>query len=306
MEVYLATPRGFCAGVDLAVDIVKIAVEKYGKPVYVKHQIVHNPKVVDDVEKMGAITVEQVSEVPNNSVVVFSAHGSPPKDYEDAKKKNLRVLDATCPLVTRVHNEAKKYKKEGKKIILVGHKGHQEVIGTTGQSDMELIDDRDDWVLPNYGNDEQIAVLTQTTLSVDDTSKTIKKILDSKPDAIIRNDICYATTNRQQAAIELADLTEIVLVIGASNSSNCNRLRDVAIKKGVPAYLINGPEELNMDWLKNVSKIGITSGASTPEKQVQSVIRTINPKKIHNVGPGERKTIFSLPKKVKEVFSEEK
>ena len=169
MEVYLATPRGFCAGVDLAVDIVKIAVEKYGKPVYVKHQIVHNPKVVDDVEKMGAITVEQVSEVPNNSVVVFSAHGSPPKDYEDAKKKNLRVLDATCPLVTRVHNEAKKYKKEGKKIILVGHKGHQEVIGTTGQSDMELIDDRDDWVLPNYGNDEQIAVLTQTTISVDDT-----------------------------------------------------------------------------------------------------------------------------------------
>ena len=306
MEVYLATPRGFCAGVDLAVDIVKIAVEKYGKPVYVKHQIVHNPKVVDDVEKMGAITVEQVSEVPNNSVVVFSAHGSPPKDYEDAKKKNLRVLDATCPLVTRVHNEAKKYKKEGKKIILVGHKGHQEVIGTTGQSDMELIDDRDDWVLPNYGNDEQIAVLTQTTLSVDDTSKTIKKNLDSKPDAIIRNDICYATTNRQQAAIELADLTEIVLVIGASNSSNCNRLRDVAIKKGVPAYLINGPEELDMDWLKNVSKIGITSGASTPEKQVQSVIRTINPKKIHNVGPGERKTIFSLPKKVKEVFSEEK
>tara|TARA_Y100000748_G_C15484112_1_gene484046 strand:+ start:305 stop:1228 length:924 start_codon:yes stop_codon:yes gene_type:complete len=304
MEIYLATPRGFCAGVDLAVDIVKIAIEKYGKPVYVKHQIVHNPKVVDDVEKMGAITVDQVNEVPDNSVVVFSAHGSPPEDYDNAKKKNLTVLDATCPLVTRVHNEAKKYKKEGKKIILVGHKGHQEVIGTTGQSDMKLIDDRDEWVLPKYKTNEQIAVLTQTTLSVDDTSKTIKKILESNPSAIIRNDICYATTNRQQAAIELADLTELVLVIGASNSSNCNRLRDVALKKGVPAYLINGPEELDLNWIKNVKKIGITSGASTPEKQVQSVIKAINPKKIHDVGPGERKTIFSLPKKVKEVFTE--
>ena len=258
MEVYLAKPRGFCAGVDLAVDIVKIAIEKYGKPVYVKHQIVHNPKVVDDVEKMGAITVEQVNQVPDNSVVVFSAHGSPPEDYNKAKKKNLTVIDATCPLVTRVHNEAKKYKKEGKKIILVGHKGHQEVIGTTGQSDMDLIDDRDEWVLPKYERNDQVAVLTQTTLSVDDTSKTIKKILESNPNAIVRNDICYATTNRQQAAIELADITELVLVIGARNSSNCNRLRDVALKKGVPAYLINGPEELDLNWLKNVNKIGVT------------------------------------------------
>jgi len=150
MDVYLASPRGFCAGVDLAVDIVELAIQNYGTPVYVKHQIVHNPKVVADVEAKGAITVEQVDEVPDNSVVVFSAHGSPPSDYETAAKKNLTVMDATCPLVTRVHNEAKKYSKEGKKIVLVGHVGHQEVIGTTGQADMELVDERREWVLPDW------------------------------------------------------------------------------------------------------------------------------------------------------------
>jgi len=301
MDVFLASPRGFCAGVDLAVDIVELAIQKYGTPVYVKHQIVHNPKVVADVEAKGAITVEQVDEVPDNSVVVFSAHGSPPSDYETAAKKNLTVMDATCPLVTRVHNEAKKYSKEGKKIVLVGHVGHQEVIGTTGQADMELVDERRDWVLPEWEQDTEVAVLTQTTLSVRDTAKAVEKIQEKHPEAIVRNDICYATTNRQAAAEELADITDLVLVIGAQNSSNCNRLKDVAINKGVPAYLINGPEELDRSWVSGVKKVGITSGASTPEKQVTAVIDELAPENIYRVGPGEEKTIFAIPRSLREM-----
>ena len=301
MDIFLASPRGFCAGVDLAVDIVDLAIQRYGIPVYVKHQIVHNPKVVADVEAKGAITVEYVSEVPEGAVVVFSAHGSPPSDYEIAKERDLTVLDATCPLVTRVHNEAKKYTREGRKIVMVGHVGHQEVIGTTGQAAMELVDERQDWDLPNWPKDTEVAVLTQTTLSVNDTAAAVEKIRQSHPDAIVRDDICYATTNRQAAATELADMTELVLVIGAQNSSNCMRLKDVAIKKGVPAYLINGPEELDRSWLAGVEKIGITSGASTPEKQVKAVIEAIAPNNIYRVGPGEEKTTFAIPRGLRDL-----
>jgi len=301
MDIFLASPRGFCAGVDLAVDIVDLAIQRYGIPVYVKHQIVHNPKVVADVEAKGAITVEYVSEVPEGAVVVFSAHGSPPSDYEIAKERDLTVLDATCPLVTRVHNEAKKYTREGRKIVMVGHAGHQEVIGTTGQAAMELVDERQDWDLPNWPKGTEVAVLTQTTLSVNDTAAAVEKIRQSHPDAIVRDDICYATTNRQAAATELADMTELVLVIGAQNSSNCMRLKDVAIKKGVPAYLINGPEELDRSWLAGVEKIGITSGASTPEKQVKAVIEAIAPNNVYRVGPGEEKTTFAIPRGLRDL-----
>ncbi|MEK9675754.1 MAG: 4-hydroxy-3-methylbut-2-enyl diphosphate reductase [Chloroflexota bacterium] len=304
MDVYLASPRGFCAGVDLAVDIVELAIQKYGTPVYVKHQIVHNPKVVAGVAAKGSFTDELVDEVPDNSVVVFSAHGSPPSDYETAAKKNLTVMDATCPLVTRVHNEAKKYSKEGKKIVLVGHVGHQEVIGTTGQADMELVDERREWVLPDWEQDTEVAVLTQTTLSVRDTAMAVEKIQEKHPDAIVRNDICYATTNRQAAAEELADMTDLVLVIGAQNSSNCNRLKDVAINKGVPSHLINGPEELDRTWIDGVEKIGITSGASTPEKQVTAVIEELAPENIFRVGPGEEKTIFAIPRSLREMVGD--
>ncbi len=303
MDIFLASPRGFCAGVDLAVDIVDLAIQRYGTPVYVKHQIVHNPKVVIDVEAKGAITVEHVSEVPEGAVVVFSAHGSPPSDYEIAKQRDLTVLDATCPLVTRVHNEAKKYTREGKKIVMVGHVGHQEVIGTTGQAEMELVDERQDWKLPDWSKDTEVAVLTQTTLSVNDTLAAVEKIKQSHPDAIVRDDICYATTNRQAAATELADMTELVLVIGAQNSSNCNRLKDVAIKKGVTAYLINGPEELDRSWLTGIEKIGITSGASTPEKQVKAVIEAIAPDNVYRVGPGEEKTTFAIPRGLRDLVS---
>jgi 4-hydroxy-3-methylbut-2-enyl diphosphate reductase len=304
MDVFLASPRGFCAGVDLAVDIVDLAIQQYGIPVYVKHQIVHNPKVVADVEAKGAITVEHVEQVPEGAVVVFSAHGSPPSDYEIAEQRKLTVLDATCPLVTRVHNEAKKYTKEGRKIVLVGHHGHQEVIGTTGQAEMELIDERQDSELPDWPKDADVAVLTQTTLSVNDTAKAVARIQKRHPNAVVRNDICYATTNRQAAATELADMTELVLVIGAQNSSNCNRLKDVAIKKGVPAYLINGPEELDRSWLDGIEKIGITSGASTPEKQVKAVIEAISPDNIFRVGPGEETTTFAIPRNLRNLVSD--
>jgi 4-hydroxy-3-methylbut-2-enyl diphosphate reductase len=213
------------------------------------------------------------------------------------------VLDATCPLVTRVHNEAKKYTREGKKIVLVGHAGHQEVIGTTGQAEMELVDERQDSKLPDWSKDSEVAVLTQTTLSVNDTARAIARIKKRHPNAVVRNDICYATTNRQAAATELADMTELVLVIGAQNSSNCNRLKDVAIKKGVRAHLINGPEELDHSWLYGVEKIGITSGASTPEKQVKAVIEAISPDNIFRVGPGEDKTTFAIPRNLRGMVS---
>ena len=306
MDIYLASPRGFCAGVVLAIDLVEIAIEKYGAPVYVKHQIVHNPVVVSEVETKGAITVENVSEIPNDSVVVFSAHGSPPSDYELAAKKNLKVIDATCPLVTKVHNEAKKYSREGKKIILVGHKGHQEVIGTSGQAKMEIIDDREEFNLDNKNsvNDKDVIVLSQTTLSVRDTESTIDKIKNIYPKASIRNDICYATTNRQEVTVKLAKKVDLILVVGASNSSNCNRLRDVSIQSGTNAYLINSFEEIDNNWLKGIKKLGITSGASTPDKLVYEIVKELNPKKLLRFHDIDEEIKFEIPRKVKQLLDE--
>ena len=300
MEVYLASPRGFCAGVVRAVDIVELALDRFGPPVYVKHQIVHNPHVVADLEAKGAVTVENVDEIPPGSVVVFSAHGSPPEDYASAKARNLETIDATCPLVTRVHNEAKKYSREGKHIMLVGHRGHQEVIGTTGQTEMVLVDERESFDTSEWPEGEDVAVLTQTTLSVRDTEKAISKIKEQFPGALVRNDICYATTNRQEATTELAQLTDLVLVIGAQNSSNCNRLKEVAEAEGVPAYLINGPQEMDLAWFEGVSKVGITSGASTPEKMVSAVIEALEPEKVIHIGEGEENITFTLPKELRE------
>ena len=300
MEVYLASPRGFCAGVVRAVDIVELALERFGPPVYVKHQIVHNPHVVADLEAKGAVTVENVDDIPEGSVVVFSAHGSPPEDYARAKARDLETIDATCPLVTRVHNEAKKYSREGKNIMLVGHRGHQEVIGTTGQTDMVLVDEREPLDTEAWPEGQEVAVLTQTTLSVRDTERAITKIREQFPGALVRNDICYATTNRQEAATELAQLTELVLVIGAQNSSNCARLKEVAEAEGVPAYLINGPQEMDLDWFAGVSRVGITSGASTPEKMVLAVIEALNPDQVIHIGEGEENITFTLPKELRE------
>lgn len=303
MDIYLASPRGFCAGVVLAIDLVEIALEKYGAPVYVKHQIVHNPVVVSEVEAKGAITVENVSEIPDNSVVVFSAHGSPPEDYKLAKEKNITVIDATCPLVTKVHNEAKKYSKEGKKIILVGHKGHQEVIGTSGQADMKIIDDREKFDL-DKSKDDDVIVLSQTTLSVRDTQDTISKIKNVHPKAVVRNDICYATTNRQEVTVKLAKKVDLILVVGASNSSNCNRLKDVSIQSGTKAYLINSFDEIKDEWLKDVNKLGLTSGASTPDKLVFEIIKRLDPSNVFKFDDIEEDIKFEIPRKVKELLNE--
>ncbi len=299
MEVILSSPRGFCAGVVRAIEVVEICLRRYGPPVYVKHQIVHNPHVVTDLERKGAITVETIEEIPPGSLVVFSAHGSAPEDFEKARARNLHVIDAVCPLVTRVHNEAKRYRREGRKVLLVGHRGHQEVRGTMGQVEMTLVDDNAGSRLPSWDPGEKVAILTQTTLSVGDTAQAIESIKDRFPDAIVRNDICYATTNRQEAVTEMAVMVDLVLVIGAENSSNCNRLREVAAAKGVPAYLINGPEEIDPAWLLGKEKVGITSGASTPEVLVESVIQALAPERVTMLSGVEEEVAFSLPKELR-------
>jgi 4-hydroxy-3-methylbut-2-enyl diphosphate reductase len=277
------------------VDVVELALEKYPHPVYVKHQIVHNPYVVDSLEQKGAITVEDVDEIPEGATVVFSAHGSPPEDFEKAKQRNLNVIDATCPLVTKVHNEAKKYAGDGRKLVLVGHTGHQEVKGTMGQTDMFLVNDRDELIMPDWDENTPITVLTQTTLSVDDTSRSIGEIQSKFSDVIVRNDLCYATTNRQVAVKKLCKLVDLVLVIGAQNSSNCNRLREVAEAHGVDAHLINGPDELDKSWLDGVENVGITSGASTPESMVQAVIESLAPDEVEFIDGADENVNFVLP-----------
>ena len=299
MEVLLSSPRGFCAGVVRAIDVVDICLRKYGPPVYVKHQIVHNPYVVNDLERRGAITVEDVDEIPEGSLVVFSAHGSPPEDFVKAKARDLKVIDAVCPLVTKVHNEAKKYHREGKKVVLVGHQGHQEVRGTMGQVEMTLIDGDSEEELSAWADDQEVAVLTQTTLSVGDTEQAINSIRDKFPNAVVRNDICYATTNRQDAVRQMAGSVDLVLVIRSQNSSNCNRLREVAESLGVPSYLINGPEEIEPSWLEGRDTVGITSGASTPEVLVESVIEKLAPDKVTIVSGVEEDISFSLPKQLR-------
>ena len=300
MEVLLSSPRGFCAGVVRAIDVVDICLRKYGPPVYVKHQIVHNPWVVNDLERRGAITVEEVEEVPEGSLVIFSAHGSPPEDFAKAKALNLTVIDAVCPLVTKVHNEAKKYHREGKKVILVGHKGHQEVRGTMGQVEMALVDDLKDIASTGWDDDQEVAVLTQTTLSVGDTAQAINAIQGKFTNAVVRNDICYATTNRQDAVYKMSGEVQLVLVIGAQNSSNCNRLREVGESLGVPAYLINGPEEIDPVWLAGKERVGITSGASTPEVLVEQVIKRLAPEKVTMVSGVEEDITFNLPKQLRQ------
>ena len=301
VEVVLSSPRGFCAGVVRAIDVVEICLRRFGPPVYVKHQIVHNPFVVADLERKGAITVESVEEIPPGSLVVFSAHGSPPEDFQKASERQLRVIDAVCPLVTRVHNEAIKYHRQGKKVVLVGHRGHQEVRGTMGQVPMVLIDDHGntDTHLADWTPTTPVAVLTQTTLSVGDTAKAIAAIQDRFPEALVRNDICYATTNRQLAVTRMAPLVDVVLIIGAQNSSNCSRLREVAEAHGVPAFLVNGPQEIDPAWLDGRTRVGITSGASTPEVLVESVIRALSPEKVTMLDGVDEDVSFTLPRELR-------
>lgn len=277
-KVILASPRGFCAGVTRAVKAVEDTLEIFGAPVYVKHEIVHNQAVVKRLADLGAITIEDLTEVPEGSVVVFSAHGSPRAHYEEAAKRQLKLIDATCPLVTKVHLEFQRYIKDGYQIIYIGHKGHPEGVGVLGElPDLEvpLVETVSDVELLNLPSAEKMIYLTQTTLSLDDTKEVIDALQAKYPSIIAPplQDICYATTNRQEAVKELARQVDFVLVVGSKASSNSNRLAETARSSGVRAELVEGVQSLKEEWFSSVQRIGITAGASAPEDLVQAIVR---------------------------------
>ena len=302
MEVTLAQPRGFCAGVVRAVDIVERALERYGAPVYVLHEIVHNGHVVRDLESRGAIFVESLDEVPRGAVTIFSAHGVAESVVSDADSRGLQVIDATCPLVTKVHNQAQRYRTQGREVIIIGHTGHPEVEGTRGRIDgpVHVLCSVEEVEALEVQDPEQLAYVTQTTLSLDDTAEVVEALKRRFP-AIQGpglKDICYATQNRQNAVRSLADGSDVILVVGARNSSNSNRLREVGEQRGVRSYLIQDADDLNPDWFNPDTRIGITAGASAPEVLVQQVLE-----RLRSFGVGEVKelegirevTTFRLP-----------
>lgn len=284
MKVTLANPRGFCAGVDRAIDIVDRAIELLGAPIYVRHEVVHNKFVVDNLRDKGAVFVQELDEVPDDSTVIFSAHGVSKKVQDEAKHRGLKVFDATCPLVTKVHMEVVRYSREGRETILIGHRGHPEVEGTMGQYDTSFggsiyrVDSEEEVNALDIQNPEKIGFVTQTTLSVDDTNTVIDALKRRYPDieSPKKDDICYATQNRQDALKKLVDKCDIVLVVGSPNSSNSNRLREIAEKRGIPAYLIDGAEDIKEEWLINKQNIGLTAGASAPEVLVKQVTNRLN------------------------------
>jgi 4-hydroxy-3-methylbut-2-enyl diphosphate reductase len=282
LKILLAGPRGFCAGVDRAIQIVELAIEKHGPPVYVRHEIVHNRYVVEDLETKGAVFVEELDQVPEGVPVVFSAHGVPKSVFSDAEERDMYYLDATCPLVTKVHVDAARHEKEGKDLILIGHAGHPEVVGTMGQlrdGEMILVENASQAETVDVPDPGNLAFVTQTTLSIDDTSEIIEILQRRFPsiEAPRKEDICYATTNRQAAVKSLADECEAMIVLGAPNSSNSNRLAEVALTIGCPkSALIQRVAEMEDGWLDGVSTLGVTAGASAPEILVQELIDTLS------------------------------
>jgi len=303
MRVVLAQPRGFCAGVVRAIDIVERALEKYGEPVYVRHEIVHNRHVVETLKSKGARFVEELNEVPDGAVTVFSAHGVPQSVVKDAEGRGLPVLDATCPLVSKVHSQGKRYVGNGRTLILIGHAGHPEVEGTMGQvnAPVHLVQCEADIDKLSIPLDTPVAYVTQTTLSIDDTRNIIAALKVRFSDILgpETTDICYATQNRQQAVRELCRFADVILVVGAKNSSNSNRLREIGKEEGKPSYLINDGSELDPEWIKGHHTIGITAGASAPEALVEHVIdalRAINPDCTVEQMDGKKEHIeFRLP-----------
>ena len=279
MRILLANPRGFCAGVDRAIDIVELALEKFGPPVYVRHEIVHNRHVVEGLRARGAVFVEDPAEVPEGSLLVFSAHGVSPAVRAAAEHQKLRTIDATCPLVTKVHVEAKRFATAGHEIVLVGHAGHVEVEGTMGQAPTRtrLIENVDDVRALEVEDASKLAVLTQTTLSMDDTREVMDALKERFAEIQLprKDDICYATQNRQNAVKSLTEEADLVLVVGAPESSNSNRLVELARKAGVPAYLVQSADDIRDDWLDGVSCVGVTAGASAPEPLVQGVVERL-------------------------------
>ena len=298
-KIILAQPRGFCAGVDRAIEIVEESLNLYEKPVYVRHAIVHNSHVVGDLEKKGAIFIESLENIPENSLVIFSAHGIPPEVIKEAEKRNLKFIDATCPLVTKIHLEAKRYHNEGYSIILIGHKNHQEVLGTMGYAPMTLVETKEDVKKLKIKN-EKIICLTQTTLSLDDTKGILKAIKQKYPqlETPKKEDICYATQNRQNAVKELSKKTGLILVIGDKESSNSNRLVETAVNNGCSSFLIKNKDSIKEEWLSN-EIIGLTSGASVPESLIQDTInyfKKFNPNlKVEILGNVEEDVKFLMP-----------
>lgn len=310
MQILLANPRGFCAGVDRAIAIVNRALECFGAPIYVRHEVVHNKFVVDDLKQRGAIFVDELDQVPDDAIVIFSAHGVSKAVQQEAEQRQLKVFDATCPLVTKVHFEVTKYSREGTDAILIGHHGHPEVEGTMGQYDTKyggqiyLVEDEQDVADLQVSHPDQLAFVTQTTLSIDDTSKVIEALRAKFPkiQGPRKDDICYATQNRQDAVRDLAERCDVVLVVGSPNSSNSNRLRELAERMGKKAFLIDNADEMHQEWFCAESKIGVTAGASAPEiliKQVLERLQAWGASYPEELAGQEEHITFSLPKELR-------
>ena len=302
-EILLAQPRGFCAGVDRAIEIVERALQQFGAPIYVRHEIVHNAYVVDDLRNKGAIFIEELDDVPAGNTLVFSAHGVSKAVRAEAESRGLKIFDATCPLVTKVHVEVAKMRKQGCEIVMIGHDGHPEVEGTMGQTEegMHLVETVADVATLQVGTPDQLAYVSQTTLSVDDTADIIAALKQRFPNIIEpkKGDICYATTNRQEAVKFMAPQVDVVVVVGSPNSSNSNRLREVADKMGTPAYMVDNAAQIDPQWLEGKIRIGVTAGASAPEVLVQAVIdrlKELGARSVRALEGVEEHVTFPLPK----------
>jgi 4-hydroxy-3-methylbut-2-enyl diphosphate reductase len=305
LDIVLAQPRGFCAGVDRAIDIVERALELHGRPIYVRHEIVHNRYVVENLRNKGAIFIAELDEAPAGSIVVFSAHGVSLQVREEAEKRGLKVFDATCPLVTKVHVEVSRMRKDGREIIMIGHKGHPEVEGTLGQADsgMYLVETVEDVLGLEVTNPDNLAFVTQTTLSVDDAAQVAQALRERFPNIVEpkKSDICYATQNRQDAVKFMAPQCDVVLVVGSVNSSNSNRLREVAERKGARAYLLDDPAMIQPEWLDGSKRIGVTAGASAPEELVAKVLdrlQELGARSVRTLDGVEETISFPLPREL--------
>ncbi len=312
MQIYLANPRGFCAGVDRAIDIVERAIDVFGAPIYVRHEIVHNHYVVDRLREIGAIFVEEIDEVPDGATLVFSAHGVARAVEEEAKRRGLAVFDATCPLVAKVHIEVARYARDAREVLLIGHAGHPEVQGTMGRFDasyggrMVLVETVEDVATLDVRDPDHLAFVTQTTLSMDDTAAIVAALRRRFPNLATprKEDICYATQNRQDAVKGLIDRCDVLIVVGSASSSNSNRLREIADKAGKPGYLVDGPENLRREWFEGVRSVGVTAGASAPEVLVQGVIgrlREWGGAVVEEVAGRTENVVFALPKTLRDV-----
>jgi 4-hydroxy-3-methylbut-2-enyl diphosphate reductase len=311
VRILLANPRGFCAGVDRAIDIVERAIELFGAPIYVRHEVVHNKFVVDRLRSLGAVFVEELDEVPADATVIFSAHGVSKAVQVEARRRGLRVFDATCPLVTKVHMEVTRYAREGRDVILIGHEGHPEVEGTMGQFDASLggriclVEDVGDVAKLDVRDPESVGVVTQTTLSVDDTAEVLAALQRRFPTLLTprKEDICYATQNRQDAVKRLVEECDVVVVVGSQSSSNSNRLREIAEKVGKRGYLVDGPDDLRPEWFSGIQCVGVTAGASAPELLVQRVVARLREwggQGAEEIVGRAESVVFALPRELRQ------